>query len=330
MPSRYKIAVPSLLAAALLASALILPAAASARPNASFSYTPPAPYAGEAVSFDASSSSASNGPIVSYRWDFGDGSVQTLASPRVTHTYVLPGTYNVSLRVTGQGGNSDSDRATTKLTVSAPPPNAPPPSSRPACSDGIDNDGDSLVDFPTDAGCSAGDDSSELDALASPPDCADGSDNDADGRTDFPADPGCSSASDPTEPDAASTVAPALLSPFPIVRIIGSSLGSGSRIRLVAVRAPAGSTILVRCRGRGCPRSSQRKALRALGRVTFPRFHRYYAPGAALGIYVRKAGLVGKYTRFRIRYRRRPARSDRCLLPSSPRPAPCPTGPGGG
>lgn len=63
----------------------------------------------------------------------------------------------------------------------------------PACSDGNDNDTDTLVDHPTDPGCTSPIDWSETF------DCSDGLDDDGDGDTDFPADDGCVSASDPTE-----------------------------------------------------------------------------------------------------------------------------------
>lgn len=55
----------------------------------------------------------------------------------------------------------------------------------PQCVDGIDNDGDGLVDFPEDPGCWGNEDDAELAA------CSDGIDNDGDGLTDFPDDPGC-------------------------------------------------------------------------------------------------------------------------------------------
>jgi hypothetical protein len=47
------------------------------------------------------------------------------------------------------------------------------------CSDGLDNDGDGLIDFPEDRGCRHASDLSEE------PECADGLDNDGDGRIDF-------------------------------------------------------------------------------------------------------------------------------------------------
>lgn len=62
-----------------------------------------------------------------------------------------------------------------------------------SCNDGIDNDGDGLVDFAgTDPGCVSADDASERDAALP---CDDGIDNDGDGLTDHRADasgdPGC-------------------------------------------------------------------------------------------------------------------------------------------
>lgn len=60
-----------------------------------------------------------------------------------------------------------------------------------ACRDGLDNDGNGLIDFPHDPGCEAMGDLSE-EALAEPPACDDGLDNDGDGKIDWPDDPGCS------------------------------------------------------------------------------------------------------------------------------------------
>jgi hypothetical protein len=59
----------------------------------------------------------------------------------------------------------------------------------PACQDGIDNDGDGLVDL-TDPGCASASDVSENGANA----CDDRIDNDGDGLRDHPRDPGCESA----------------------------------------------------------------------------------------------------------------------------------------
>jgi hypothetical protein len=66
------------------------------------------------------------------------------------------------------------------------------PVSLPACSDGVDNDGDGLRDFPADPGCSG------PGARLEDPACDDGLDDDRDGRIDL-ADPGCRDAADATE-----------------------------------------------------------------------------------------------------------------------------------
>ncbi|MBV8763221.1 MAG: hypothetical protein JO257_38410 [Deltaproteobacteria bacterium] len=57
------------------------------------------------------------------------------------------------------------------------------------CSDGKDNDGDGLIDFPADPGCTSLEDDSEDSQPA--PQCNDGRDNDGDGKIDYPDDPGC-------------------------------------------------------------------------------------------------------------------------------------------
>jgi len=80
---------------------------------------------------------------------------------------------------------------------------APPsPQPKPQCDDGIDNDGDNLIDYPADPGCSSRTDNSEL-PVNTPapikPQCDDGIDNDHDGKIDYPADSQCSSRTDNSE-----------------------------------------------------------------------------------------------------------------------------------
>ncbi|MBN1654204.1 MAG: VWA domain-containing protein [Deltaproteobacteria bacterium] len=64
-----------------------------------------------------------------------------------------------------------------------------------ACSDGIDNDGDSLTDFPADIACASPNDDDESDD----PQCSDGLDNDGYHGTDYPQDPSCTNPYDITE-----------------------------------------------------------------------------------------------------------------------------------
>ena len=48
------------------------------------------------------------GPVASYSWDFGNGAGSPAASP--TYTYPAPGTYTVSLTVTGPFGATDTHK----------------------------------------------------------------------------------------------------------------------------------------------------------------------------------------------------------------------------
>jgi len=77
---------------------------------------------GSAVQFSSAGSLDPDGSIVSYAWSFGDGNTSATANP--AHTYVAAGTYNVSLTVTDNAGDSTSD--TTAATIEAIVVNAPP------------------------------------------------------------------------------------------------------------------------------------------------------------------------------------------------------------
>lgn len=77
--------------------------------------------AGQAVQFDGSASSDTDGTIASYDWDFGDGGSATGANP--THTYASDGSFTVTLTVTDDDGATDT--ATTSATISAVANEAP-------------------------------------------------------------------------------------------------------------------------------------------------------------------------------------------------------------
>jgi len=70
----------------------------------------------------------------------------------------------------------------------------------PQCSNGIDDDGDGITDFPLEPGCSAAGDENEEDG-ANAPGCGNGRDDDEDGETDYPLDPGCVGIGDLDETD---------------------------------------------------------------------------------------------------------------------------------
>jgi PKD repeat protein len=73
------------------------------------------PYSGyinEQIQFNAS---LSVGPIVQYKWDFGDGTIISTNSPLIEHSYSKINRYIVTLTVYNAQGNSDS--ATTQVLV---------------------------------------------------------------------------------------------------------------------------------------------------------------------------------------------------------------------
>jgi uncharacterized protein YjdB len=74
-------------------------------------------FVGEAVRFDGSGSTDTDGIIVSYQWNFGDGTTGTGAMP--THTYSRDGIYTVTLAVTDDDGATAADTAQVTITVRA-------------------------------------------------------------------------------------------------------------------------------------------------------------------------------------------------------------------
>jgi PKD repeat protein len=125
------------------------------------------------------------------------------------------------------------------------------------------------------------------------------------------------------QPIVGPTLPPRMLSPFPIVRLVGSVTEAGTEIHLLSVRAPKGAQVLVRCLGRGCPVKHVKKVV---GRrpVTFGALKRLMPAGVVLEVLVQRGDSIGKYTRFRLRWNRRSQRADGCLWPGTTRMAPCP------
>ncbi len=92
------------------------------QPNASFSSQPASPFAGQRVSFDATSSSDPNphASITSYIWKFGDGDTGT--GPTVTHRYAEHGTYYAELLVADTRGVSATTVHEIVIREEAPGP----------------------------------------------------------------------------------------------------------------------------------------------------------------------------------------------------------------
>lgn len=79
-------------------------------PVARFTHSPEQPYVNEIVTFDAS---ASSGDLISYEWNFGDGSPKVVESdPVTTHIYEAVGNYTVTLTITDREGLTNSTSKT--------------------------------------------------------------------------------------------------------------------------------------------------------------------------------------------------------------------------
>jgi PKD repeat protein len=79
-------------------------------PTADFTYT-----TSDLTAYFTDQSADSDGSVVAWDWDFGDGNTSTAQNP--SHTYAADGTYTVSLTVTDDGGATDT--TSQSVTVSS-------------------------------------------------------------------------------------------------------------------------------------------------------------------------------------------------------------------
>jgi hypothetical protein len=325
---RRRLGLASRWATVCVGCVLAAPAAASAQaPVASFTSSPAAPLTGDVVTLDSTAA----GPILLQRWDLdGDGSFDDGTEPRVTTSFRTPGRHTVRLQVIGAAGaeavQSQVLTVANRLPVAdfsyAPTPPAPGQAVvfQSTATDGEgrvvahawDLDGDGLFDDAT--GTSA------THAFAGPGDYTVG----------LQAVDDHGGVSAVTRTLSVLEPPPAMLSPFPVVRLFGSRTAAGLRVLDLSVRAPEGSSVEMRCGGPGCPRG--RVAMRtdvpaglpASTRVIrFRGVKRRLRSGAVLKLLVTKRGHIGKYTRFRIRRGKVPSRRDLCLAPGIERPVTC-------
>jgi hypothetical protein len=108
---------------------------------------------------------------------------------------------------------------------------------QPSCSDGLDDDGDGLTDYPNDPGCTDASDSSERGAVF---ECDNGIDDDDDGFLDFPNDPDCLGPTDETE--AAPVPLPTGLLGASVLTLCMLALTARAALIPDLVRAQASST----------------------------------------------------------------------------------------
>jgi hypothetical protein len=110
---------------------------------------------------------------------------------------------------------------------------------------------------------------------------------------------------------------------FALVRLAGSFTRTSTRITLLRVRRSPRARIGLRCRGRDCP--YRRRSIPPGKRlVSFRGLQRRLRAGTRISIYVTQPRRIGRYTAYRMRPGRRPARQDRCLRLASLRFRRCP------
>jgi hypothetical protein len=114
------------------------------------------------------------------------------------------------------------------------------------------------------------------------------------------------------------------MSPFPVVIVAGRLTRRGASVRRLSVRGPAGARVLGRCRGRSCPARRARKVIGPNGTARLRRFQRRLRARTVLEVLVTQPGVIGKYTRFRIRRGLPPKRVDMCVQPGEKTGSRCP------
>lgn len=306
------------------------PLPANTPPVAQFRLAPTSPLLGQEILFESLSYDP-DGSVASYEWDFDGDGFDDGNTARIAHAFGTAGTKAVRLRVIDNAG-MPSAVATETFTVSPPPANRLPVAQfsvsdlEPAVGQQI-----SLRSFSYDPDGSITAQRWDLDG--------DGRfDENVTGPTAFTVflHPGPKILRLRVEDSAGDfqtqtvnltvtkrAVSPSLMYPFPVIRLAGSVLARGARVRTLEVRAPRRSRITVKCAGRSCPAKRFAKTS-ATRRVRFKRMARFLAAGTVITVAVRKGNLIGKYTRWLIRGGKLPRRKDSCLYPGRSKPARCP------
>jgi PKD repeat protein len=302
-------------------TAIVAPPGDAAPTAQGISVSPPAPNVGQPATFTGFGTDADPGDsITAYNWSF-DGVTNGSTARTVRHAFTTTGVHTVQLRVTDSHG-ATSGALTRTVTVPNHAPVAgflmeplPPLVGDPVtfASTTTDRDGNVVGldwDFGDASPVAHGD--SVTHAYSTP------------GRKTVTLTARDAGGARSTMVRTVTVEAGELMRPFPIVRLAGRVTPRGARIVLLEVRsAPRGAQVEVRCVGRRCP--YKRATKRATGRRLRVRgVQRWLPSGTLIAVRVSQRGKIGKYTRFRIRGGKVPARKDRCLIPPYTSPKLCP------
>jgi len=294
-------------------------------PVGNFSFGPTAPLPGQPVSFRSLSRPSAGKQITNVQWDFSYQRGAFREEDRgasVHHAFGTPGPRLVALRVTESGGGYD-------LVVRAVNVNAAP-----------------IADFGATPGTPLTDSVVTLASTARDPDgplTSQTWDLDGDGRYDDASGPvasrtfrgaGIYSVGLRVTDSKGAAVASrrqlrVLRRPLAVisgvfVTLEGRATRRGTRVSGLFVKAPKGSVVTVRCRGKSCPRRAQRRKA-GVRRLRFRKFQGPMRARTKIAVKVARRGLIAKYTVFRIRRRLAPVRRDLCVRPGKRRAERCPT-----
>jgi PKD repeat protein len=324
-------------------------AVATRVPTAEFSFGPPNPDAGVTTVFFSNASTDPDGDPLGFTWDFGDGSGPSTAR-NPSHVYADPGTKTVRLTVNdGRGGVDDvthtvvvRDPSAASASFSVSPANplvgqrvtfgstATPSANQTIESLAWDLDSDGQYDDGDTASASRTFSDPGVYRVALRVVQSNDEVSIAEGTvrvSALPQFPGQPPVIEPPSQDPPRIGRLSLLSPFPVVRLVGQAYARRTVVSLLAVRAPRGSLVRVRCKGKGgaCPKAARRKRSQGRKTLRFKAFEGSIRAGAKLEIFVVRSGRIGKFTRFKLRSSKIPLRTDACVVPGKRKPRPCPS-----
>jgi len=115
-PGEFLVKVTAQNSGGVLGQTTVLITVSATSPTAKIAATPLRGSAPLTVTFDGSESEAAAGEIITYSWDFGDGSAAT--GPTVQHTYTSAGYYAAKLTVTDSYGGTSTSSVMVVVNVS--------------------------------------------------------------------------------------------------------------------------------------------------------------------------------------------------------------------